>query len=160
MPHWRTPPATVVALGSLGLVLARACALTAVRAFLAPWLGRQEQTVRQQVREWCAAATAQRGAPRCTLAVAPCVVPLGAWVVGPWEGTPWALALAATTWGTRLTVLARRVVSRGGALPVAWTGLPATATPAWRRAWWRMRRQVRRAVPRAWPGLVLADRGL
>jgi hypothetical protein len=36
------PQATVLALWSLGMVLARSCALTAVSAFLAPWLGRQE----------------------------------------------------------------------------------------------------------------------
>jgi hypothetical protein len=43
---------------------------------------------------------------------------------------------------------------------VAWTVLPATAKHAWRREWLRMLRQVRRAVPRAWTVIVLADRGL
>jgi hypothetical protein len=43
---------------------------------------------------------------------------------------------------------------------VAWTVLPATAKDAWRREWLRMLRQVRRAVPRAWTVLGLADRGL
>ena len=43
---------------------------------------------------------------------------------------------------------------------MAWTVLAATATQAWRREWLRMLRQVRRAVPRAWTVLVLADRGL
>jgi len=50
LPHLSKPQATVLALWSLGMVLARSCALTAVRAFLAPWLGRKEQTVRQQGR--------------------------------------------------------------------------------------------------------------
>jgi hypothetical protein len=50
-------------------------------------------------------------------------------------------------------------VYRGWAMPVAWTVLPATATHAWRREWWRRLRQVHRAVPRAWTVLVLADRG-
>ena len=44
--------ATVLALWSLGMVLARSCALTAVRAFLATWLGRKEPAVRQQLREF------------------------------------------------------------------------------------------------------------
>ena len=62
--------------------------------------------------------------------------------------------------GTRCTVLAVRVVYRGWAIPVAWTILAATATHAWRREWLRMLRQVRRAVPRSWTVIVLADRGL
>jgi hypothetical protein len=154
------PQATVVALGSLGMVLARSCALTAVRTFLATWLKRKEPTGRPQVREVCSEATATRGAPRCALAVERCCVPLLAWGVDHWEGTHWALALEATTLGTRLTVLVLRGGSRGGAIPVAWTRRPATATPAWRREWWRRLRQVHRAVPRTWTVLVLADRGV
>jgi hypothetical protein len=160
LPHLSKPQATVLALWSLGMVLARSCALTAVRAFLATWLKRKEPTVRQQWREFCYEATAKRGTTRCALAVEPCFVPLLAWVGEQWEGTPLALALDATTLGTRFTVLAISVVYRGGAIPVAWTGLPATAKPAWRREWLRMLRQVRRAVPRSWTVLVLADRGL
>jgi len=160
LPHVSKPQATVLALWSLGMVLARSWALTAVSAFLATWLKRKEPTVRQQLRELCYEATAKRGTTRCALAVEPCFVPLLAWVVEPWEGTPLALARDATTLGTRLTVLAISVVSRGWAIPVAWTVLPATAKHAWRREWLRMLRQVRRAVPRSWTVLVLADRGL
>ena len=100
----------VVALWSLGIGLARSCSLTAVRAFLAPWLGRQEPAVRQQWRALCYDVTAPRGAFQGTLAVEPSCVPLLAWVGSPWEGTQVALALYATMWGTRLTVLAIRVV--------------------------------------------------
>ena len=160
LPHLTQPQATVLALWSLGMVLARACALTAVRAFLAPWLGRTEPTVRQQVRALCYEATAKRGTARGARAVEPCVVPRLAWGVGQWEGTPWALALEATTVGTRFTVLARSVGYRGCAIPVAWTVLTATANHAGRREWWRLRRQVHRALPRSWTVLGLADRGL
>jgi hypothetical protein len=160
LPHLSKPQATVLALWSLGMVLARSCALTAVRAFLATWLKRKEPTVRQQLREFCYEATAKRGTTRGALAVEPCFVPLLAWVIEQWEGTQLAWALEATTLGTRLTVLAISVVSRGCAIPVAWTVLPATAKHAWRREWLRMLRQVRRAVPRSWTVLVLADRGL
>src|SRR5215475_12153384 len=38
MTHLTKPQATVLALWSLGMVLARSCALTAVSAFLATWL--------------------------------------------------------------------------------------------------------------------------
>jgi hypothetical protein len=142
------------------MVWARSCALTAVSAFLAPWLGRKENTVRQQLRECCYEAAAKRGPVRSALRVETCFVPLLAWVVSVWQGTPLALALDATTLGTRLTGLALSVVSRGGAIPVVWVVLPATATHAWRREWLRMLRQGHRAVPRSWTVLVLADRGL
>src|SRR5712691_7742425 len=145
LPHLRKPQATVLALWSLGMVLARSCALTAVSAFLATWLGRKEPAVRQQLREFCYEATPKRGAARCALAVEPCFVPLLAWVVGQWEGTQLALALDATILGTRFTVLALSVVYRGCAIPVAWTVLPATAKHAWRRE------RTRRARPaRSW----------
>ena len=42
LPHLSKPQATVLALWSLGMVLARSCALTAVSAFLATWLRRKE----------------------------------------------------------------------------------------------------------------------
>src|SRR5215813_7088173 len=160
LPHLTKPQATVLALWSLGMVLARSCALTAVSAFLATWLHRKEDTVRQQLREFCYEATAKRGTVRHELVVETCFVPLLAWVVDQWEGTQLALALDATTLGTRFTVLAISVVYRGCAIPVAWTVLAATAKHAWRREWLRMLRQVRRAIPRAWTVIVLADRGL
>ena len=160
LPSLTKSQATVLALWSLGMVLARSCALTAVSAFLAPWLGRTEHTVRPQWREFCYEATAERGTARCALRVETCFLPLRAWVVSWWQGTPLALALAATTLGTRWMVLALSVVYRGGAIPVVWVVLPATAKHAWRREWLRRLRQVHRAVPRAWTVLVLADRGL
>src|SRR6266571_1512415 len=160
LPHLTKPQATVLALWSLGMVLARSCALTAVSAFLATWLGRQENTVRQQLREFCYEAAAKRGTDRCALRVETCFLPLLAWVVSLWQGTQLALALDATTLGTRFTVLVLSVVYRGCAIPIVWVVLPATAKHAWRREWLRMLRQVHRAVPRSWTVLVLADRGL
>jgi len=89
-----------------------------------------------------------------------CFAPLLAWIVSLWHGTQLALALDATTLGTRFTVLVLSVVYRGCAIPIVWTVLPATAKHAWRREWLRMLRQVRRAVPPTWTVIVLADRGL
>ena len=123
-------------------------------------LHRQEDAVRQQLREFCYEAPAKRGTARQELVAETCFVPLLTWVVAQWEGTQLALALDATTLGTRFTVLALSVVYRGCAIPVAWTVLAATAKHAWRREWLRMLRQIRRAVPRSWTVIVLADRGL
>jgi hypothetical protein len=160
LPHLTKSQATVLALWSLGMVLARSCALTAVSMFLATWLHRKEDAVRQQLREFCYEATAKRGTARQELVVETGFVPLLAWVVDQWEGTQLALALDATTLGPRVTVLALSVVYRGCAIPVAWTVLAATAKHAWRREWLRMLRPGHRALPRAWTVLVLADRGL
>src|SRR5215468_683373 len=160
LPHLSTAQATVLALWSLGMVLARSCALTAVSAFLATWLGRKEAAVYQQVRELCYEATAKRGTARQELVVETCFRPLLTWVVDQWEGTQMALALDATTWGDRLTVLALSVVYRGCAIPVAWVVLPANTKHAWRREWLRLLRLLRPAIPHDWTVIVLADRGL
>jgi DDE family transposase len=144
----------------LGMGLARSCALTAVAVFLAVWLHRQEQTVRQQWRTCCDEAEAKRGTPRQARAVEPCVVPRLRWVLSGWQGTPLALALDATTVGRRLTVLAISIVSRGCAMPVAWTIVAANQPQAWRREWLRRLRQLRPAIPTGWTVMVLADRGL
>jgi hypothetical protein len=160
LPLLSQPQATVLALWSLGMVLTRSCALTAVAVFLAGWCHRKEQTVRQQLREFCYEVDAKRGDHRQALAIEPCFEALLRWVLSGWQGTQVALALDATTLGTRFTVLAISVVYRGGAIPVAWTILLANVPHAWRREWLRLLRHLRPAIPRAWTVIVLADRGL
>jgi hypothetical protein len=160
LPHLSKAQAAVLALWSLGMVLARSCALSAVTVFLAAWQGRQENTVRQQLREFCYEAEAKRGAKRQAVVVESCFVPLLRWVLAGYTGTQLALALDATTLGQRFVVLAISVVYRGCAIPVAWTILPAGAKHAWRPEWLRMLRQIRPAIPRDWTVIVLADRGL
>jgi hypothetical protein len=142
------------------MVLARSCALSAVSLFLAKGLDRKAHTVRQQLREWGYEAKAKRGQPRQELAVESCFAPLVAWVLSWGEGNQLAVAVEATTLGDRFVVLVVSVGYRGGALPVAWTGLAATAKHAWRGEWLRMLRQVRAVVPRRFFVIVLADRGL
>ena len=63
LSHLRKPQATVLALWSFGMVLARSCALTAVSHWLAKGSQRKEQTVRQQLREWYCRCPAQTGLP-------------------------------------------------------------------------------------------------
>jgi hypothetical protein len=160
LPHLSKPQATVLALWSLGMVLARSCALTAVSTFLAAGLERKANTVRQQLREFCYEAQAKRGGSRQALVVETCFAPLVAWVLRWWEGNQLAVALDATTLGQRFVVLVISVLYRGCAIPVAWTVLPATEKHAWRGEWLRMLRQVRAAVPRRFFVIVVADRGL
>lgn len=160
LPHLSKPQATVLALWSFGMVLARSCALSALSVWLATLLKRKENSVRQQLREWCYEAPAKRGKRRQALVVEDGFGPLWCWVVHGWQGTQLALALDATTLGTRCTVLAISVVSRGCAIPVAWTILPAHQPAAWRCHWLRMLRQLRPAIPQGFTVIVLADRGL
>ena len=160
LPQLSKPQATVLALWSFGMVLARSCALTAVSQMLAKGMQRKEQTVRQQLREWYYDAKRKRGAKRQALRVETCFPLLLGWVVSWWQGTQLALALDATALGTRFVVLAVSVVYRGCAIPVAWVILPANTKHAWRREWRRRRRRRRPAVPQHWTVIVLADRGL
>ena len=125
LPHLSKPQATGLALWSLGMVLARSCALTAVSAFLAEGLKPKENTVRQRLREWCYEAQAKWGKQRQEVHVETCFAPLLAWVLSGWTGTQLATALDATTWGDRFVVLAIRGLYRGCAIPVAWVVLEA-----------------------------------
>lgn len=160
LPQLSKPQATVLALWSVGMVLVRSCALTAVASFLAIGLERQENSVRQQLREWCYEAEVKRGKKRQTLDVEQCFAPLLGWVLSWWQGNQLAVAVDATSLGARFVVLAVSVVYRGCAIPVAWTVLTATDKHAWRGEWLRMLRQLRPAVPPTMMVIVLADRGL
>lgn len=160
LSHLSKPQATVLALWSFGMVLARSCALSAVSHLLAKGMKRKEQTVRQQLREWYYEGPRKRGTKRQALDVETCFPVLLGWVVSWWHGTQLALALDATALGTRFVVLAVSVVYRGCAIPVAWVVLPANTKHAWRREWLRLLRRLRPAIPRGWKVIVLTDRGL
>ena len=124
MPHLSKRQARVLALWSLGMVLARSCALNAVSLFLAQGLERKANTVRQQLREGC--YEAKRGKPRQELAVESCFTPLVAGVLRWWDGNQLAFAIEATTLGERFVVLGVSVLYHGCAIPVAWTVVPTT----------------------------------
>jgi hypothetical protein len=160
LPQLSKPQATVLALWSLGMVLARSCALTAVSAVVAAVEGRKENTIRQRLREWYYEAPAKQGTQRQALQVETCFAPLLGWIVSWWQGTQLAVALAATTLGACFVVLAISVVYRGCAIPVAWVILPANQKHPWRGEWLRLLRRLWRVVPRHWTVIVLADRGL
>src|SRR5207244_4668870 len=158
LPQLSKSQATVLALWSLGMVLARSCALTAVSASVAAVEGRKENTIRQRLREGYYEAPAKQGTQRQALQVETFFAPLRGWIVSWWQGTQLALALDATTLGACFVVLAISVVYRGCAIPVAWVILPANQKHAWRGEWLRLLRRLWRAVPRHWTVIVLADR--
>ena len=105
LPHLSHPQATVLALWSVGRILARSCALTAVANLLATGQGRKANSVRQQVREWCYEAEAKRGTKRQALEVESGFAPLLGWGLSGGEGQQLALAIDATALGARFVVL-------------------------------------------------------
>lgn len=162
LPHLNRAQATVLALWSFGMVLARSCGITSVAALLAPLLEAKETTVRQRLREWCYDAQDKRGAKRLDLDVTSCFAPLLRWVLTWWPADQPRLVLAmdASTLGQRFTVLAISVVYRGCAIPVAWRVVEATRKGAWRPHWEALFDHLQGSVPPDWTVLVLADRGV
>ena len=84
-------------------------------------LGREQDALRQRLRDWYRDAADKKATHRQTLDVHNCFVPLLAGVLSAWPTAEKRLAMAidATTLGQVFTVLAIRVVYRGCALPVA-----------------------------------------
>ncbi len=162
LPTLSPAQATVLALWSFGMVLARSCGITSVAALLAPLLGAKENTVRQRLREWCYDKDHKRGSQRQQLDVTTCFAPLLRWILTWWPPAEARLVLAmdASTLGQRFTVLAISVVYRGCAIPVAWTMVEATQQGSWRPHWEALFDQLHGSVPCDWTVLVLADRGL
>ena len=160
MPHLSKPQATVLALWSFGIACTRSSGRLTVATFLGLLLGCSVAAVEQRLYDWCRNAKDKAGGKRADVDVTLCFVPLLRWIVSLWSSTQIALTLDASSLGEKFVVLAICVVYRGGAIPVAWTMLPAGKKRAWRPHWLRMLRQLRPALPHDWTVLVLADRGL
>ena len=80
-PHLSKPMARCLALWTLGMIVARSCALTAVAWALEPLLQLKFHTVRERLRDLYREAAAKRGAQRAELDVADCWAPwLAAWI--------------------------------------------------------------------------------
>ena len=166
LPHLSRPQVTVLALWSLGLILAHSCGLTTVATVLASLLVRREGAVREQLRDWYREAPAKHGAKRGrkrrSLDVSTCFAPLLRWVVAWWDPAcpQLALAMDASTLGQRFTILTISVVVRGCAIPVAWKVVEATRAGAWRPHWIALFEALDGSIPADWTVIVLADRGL
>jgi hypothetical protein len=152
----------VLALYSFGMVCAQSSGITSVAVFVGVLLGRAENSVRQQLREFTYDSQDKRGQNRHSVAVAGCFAELLAWVISWWASGEKRLALVmdATTFKDIFTVLAVSVVYRGCAIPVAWCVLPAGQKAAWKKHWLRLLKGLNGAIPSDWLVLVLADRGL
>ena len=146
-------PSPRVGLVECGHGAGRSCALDGGDCVSCHVVATAEQTVRQQLREWCYGLRpngATSGRPRLGPALSPCCAGSSASGRGPnwpwpWMPPPWAHA--SRCWPSAWSI---------AAVPVAWTILPANTQDAWRRQWLRMLRPLRPAIPRAgrssyWP---------
>jgi hypothetical protein len=147
-----------LALWVYGTILARSGCESAVLAALLT-LGRL-QSLRQRLRDWLRDGGDKAAPCQSEVDTAACFGPLLRWIVAWWVGDRLPLALDATTYGTRWTVLVVSVLYRGCAMPVAWQVLPGNTPGGWLEPITRLFDRLAPAVPREWLVVVLADRGL
>jgi len=159
-PSLSKPQALGLALWSFGMVIVRSCSLTAVADVLAPLWGQSFNTLRERLRDTYREASAKAGEQRVELDVTECWAPWLAWLLEGWSEQQLAIAMDATSLGSRFVVLAISVVYRGCAVPVAWKVLKAEEKHAWKPEWLALLKQFQGLLPEGWRVIVLADRGL
>lgn len=160
LPSLSPAVAAVLALWSLGMILARRCGLDSVTNHVAALLGQSFDTVRQRLREFYQEADAKRGRHRKDFDVRTCFAALLAWVLSFWSHKRLALALDVTNLGSRFHVLCVSVLCGGIGIPVAWKILTANQPEAWHPHWCQLLACLHDAVAADWDVVVLSDRGL
>jgi hypothetical protein len=160
LPGLNPALAGVLALWSLGMILARRCGLDSVTTHVAALLGQSFDTVRQRLREFYQEAPAKRGRNRRDFEVGACFAPLLAWVLSLWSHKRLALALDVTNLGSRFHVLCVSVLYGGIGIPVAWKVLAGGQPEAWHPHWCQLLGRLKGAVAADWQVVVLSDRGL
>jgi len=154
------PQANVLAMMSLGMIVAQSCALTAISIMLASFLKIKYYTVYQRIREFCYDAEDKKGLNRTQVDVPKCFDYLIKWIISLWQSDQLAIALDATTLGLSFTALVVSIVYRGCAIPVAWTITKGNEKKAWNKEWLRMLRLARHNIPGHFIVIVMTDRGL
>lgn len=150
----------VLAQYSLGMVLARSSGLSSITLALAAHLQTPYATVRERLRDWYCDASDKTGQQRREVEVSSCFPGLLQWVLRDYRKPHLALALDATTLGSRFVVLCVSVLYRACAIPIAWHILPAHSSQA-HKPWWRKLLQaLKDLVPPHFTVVVAADRGL
>jgi hypothetical protein len=152
--------AGVLALWSVGMILARRCGLDSVATHVAALRGQSFDTARQRLREFYQEASAKRGRNRKDFDVGTCFAPLLAWVLSFWAEKRLALALDVTNLGDRFHVLCVSALYGGIGIPVAWKVLAGNQKGEWHPHWCQLLEQLRGAVGPDWQVVVLSDRGL
>ena len=123
----------------------------------------QENTVRQQLKEWYKNKEGKKGNKRCQLDVSSCFAPLLKWILSLWstDNKCLPLALDASTLGTRFTILMVSVVN-----PWLWDSesrgksLKPQQSCSWQPYWLKLLQDLDDVVPQDWLVVVSGDRGL
>src|SRR5215207_972653 len=156
------PQATVLALWSIGIVLARSASLHAVVLALVCWLPFNAFSLRKRLQEWYLEADAKKGhgsggtgIQRRDWEAQAASGDLLRWVLDDWPSRQLVLALDPTNFGGRFTVLNVSVLYRGCAVPVIWTVVEGGEPGAWEPHWERMLGALAEQVPPGWQVLVL-----
>jgi hypothetical protein len=160
LPSLNSALAGVLAVWSVGMILARCCGLDSVATQAAALLGQSFDTVRQRLREFYQEAGAKRGTKRKDFAVRTCFAPLLGWVLSFWSDKRLALALDVTNLGSRFHVLCVSVLYGGIGIPVAWKILVGNQAEAWHPHWCELLQSLQAAIDPEWQVVVLSDRGL
>ena len=100
-PYLSKPVVGCLALWSFGIIIAKSRSLTAVAWALVPVLGQKFYTIRERLRDGYREAPAKAGERRRQLDVARCRAPWLRWVIRGWQSQQLAIALDATSLGSR-----------------------------------------------------------
>jgi len=167
LPTLSLPEAKVLALWSIGIVLARSSSLHAVVLALACWLPFKPLSLRKRLQEWYWEAAAKKGHGTAARgrhrrdwdphAVSPDLL---AWILDGWPTRQVVLALDPTNFGDRFTVLNISILYRGCAVPLIWTVVEGGQPEAWEPHWERMLQSLAGRLDAGWQVLVLTDRGM
>ena len=104
-PSLSQPVVMGLALWSLGMIIMRSCSLTAVAEWWACQLGQPHNTVKERLRDTYREAKAKSGEHRRQLDLDVCWAPWLNWVLEGWNGTLLAIAMDATSLGSRSAIL-------------------------------------------------------
>src|SRR5260370_32510715 len=122
MPQLSQSQARVLALYSFGMVVMCSSGMRTLSVFLGALLGRKENSVRQQLREFCYDAPDKRGQARQEVDITACFGFLVAWGLswGGREERHLTIAFDATSLGQRFSVVALSTRYRGWCIPARW----------------------------------------
>jgi hypothetical protein len=162
LPLLSQPQVRILAWWSYATVMCQTSGITTIGVFLAKLLGTSEGNLRQRLREWTYEAEAKQGKQRREVVAESCFVPLLRWILAKWDpkSPHLAIALDASTLGTRFTVLSLSVIYGGCAIPIGWVMTKANQKGAWKPLWIKLLERYEYLVPQDWRVVVFADRGL
>lgn len=152
--------AAVLALWTVGIVLARCCGLDSVTVQIASLLARPFDTVRQRLREFYQEASQKRGSHRKDFRVDGCFAPLLRWVTSFWSDKRVALALDVTNLGSRFHVLCISALYGGIGIPIAWKIVIGNQPDPWHPHWCSLLQALQGVLGSEWQVVVVSDRGL